>query len=435
MQTPQAYITHKMQQQPADKDKGMLQKLSRQAGKNFLQMGIPTTRHEEWRYTRMGPLFGKEYEFQIYTHLTEEEIKPLHLPGSEQAHELFFVNGRYAPTLSRIRSKSLRIMPLQQAAENENSTIIATQLGHSAQYLHDGIHALNACSVETGSFIQLEADPLSHPIYIYCITDARATNVFAQPRILIHLPANQKAVITTTYHTLGANESFTNEVTEIAVEEGAQLEYYKIQNDAAHSNQVSTTHIRQLGQSLVHTLCLSLSGATIRNNLQVVLEAEQSEAHLYGLYFTKGNTHTDHHTVVDHAKPHCFSNELYKGLLDGNSTGVFNGKILVRKDAQKTNAYQTNKNILLSETASVNSKPQLEIYADDVKCSHGCTVGRLNEDALFYMQSRGIPQHKAQALLVQAFAADLLEQIKLPVLRNHAANLIAQILSIDAHHV
>jgi Fe-S cluster assembly protein SufD len=241
----------------------------------------------------------------------------------------------------------------------------------------------------------------------------------------------QELQVVETYTTIGKAESFTNEVMEMVVEEDAMVEYYKIQHDAGHANQVSTTHIRQTGKSYVHAVTISLNGAMIRNNLNIVLEAERCEAHLYGLYFLHGKSHIDNHTVVDNVKPNCFSNELYKGIINDQATAVFNGKIFVQPQAQKTNAYQSNKNILLSDTASVNTKPQLEIFADDVKCSHGCTVGRLDEEGLFYLRSRGISEKIARSLLVHAYAIDILEHIKLAPIRMYVDQLISERLEFD----
>ncbi|HVK97840.1 MAG TPA: Fe-S cluster assembly protein SufD, partial [Flavisolibacter sp.] len=219
--------------------------------------------------------------------------------------------------------------------------------------------------------------------------------------------------------------SFTNEVLEIVVEQDAIVDYYKIQNDAAHTNQVSTTHFRQLGKSVVNSVTISLNGGIVRNNLNIAMEAEHAEANMYGLYFLRGQTHVDNHTIVDNVKPHLLSNELYKGIIDDGATAVFNGKIYVQPDAQKINAFQSNKNILLSENATINTKPQLEIYADDVKCSHGCTVGQLDEDSLFYLRSRGISDKAARALLVHAFAVDILEHIKPAPIRDYVDGLIS----------
>ena len=270
-----------------------------------------------------------------------------------------------------------------------------------------------------------------HPVYIYHISDAGTANILSQPRSLVHIAENAQVQMVESFFTMGIAESFTNQVMEIVVEKDALLEFYKIQNDAATTSQVSTTHIRQTGKSYTHVVTISLNGGIVRNNLNVVLEAAYSEAHLYGLYFQQGQTHIDNHTVVDNVKPNCLSNELYKGIIDDKATAVFNGKIFVQPQAQKTNAYQSNKNILLSAEASVNTKPQLEIFADDVKCSHGCTIGRLNEEGLFYLQSRGINETIARSLLVHAFAVDILEHIKPVQIREYVNRMISERLEFD----
>jgi Fe-S cluster assembly protein SufD len=270
-----------------------------------------------------------------------------------------------------------------------------------------------------------------HPVYIYHITDARSANILSQPRSLIHISEQAQVQLIETYVTMGAGESFTNQVTEIVVEKEVRMTYCKIQNDTMVTNQVNTTHIRQVGKSLIYAVTISLNGGIVRNNLNVVMEAEYCEAHIYGLYFQKGQSHIDNHTVVDNVKPNCLSNELYKGIMDDQSSGVFNGKILVRPQAQKTNAYQSNKNILLSGSASVNSKPQLEIFADDVKCSHGCTVGKLNEEGLFYLVSRGISERIARSMLLYAFAVDILEHIQPAPIRKYIDQLISERLEFE----
>jgi Fe-S cluster assembly protein SufD len=294
------------------------------------------------------------------------------------------------------------------------------------------LNALNTAFAAEGVFIHVKkGNIVEHPVYIYNINDARTTNILSQPRTLIYISENAQVIIAETYATFGASESFTNQVMEIVVEKDAMVEYYKIQNDASHTNQVTTTHIRQTGKSLVNTVTVSLDGGIVRNNLNIAMEAEHSESHFYGLYFLKGNSHVDNHTVVDNVKPHCESNELYKGIIDDNGTAIFNGKIFVQRDAQKTNAFQSNKNILLSENASVNTKPQLEIFADDVKCSHGCTVGQLDEEGLFYLRSRGISERAAKSLLVHAFAIDILEHIKPEPIREYVDRLISERLGVE----
>ena len=410
-----------------------LEAIRKNAFHRFNEKGIPAARNEEWKYTRIGSLFNKEYDFPLHAaNISEEDLNSVRLPGYEAANEIVFVNGIFSQEHSTIRSADLIILPLEAAAKGEYREVVETHLGHSANYQKDGINALNTAFVHGGVFVHVKKGKLTeHPVYIYHISDARSANIFSQPRSLMHLAENAQLELVETHATFGVGESFTNSVVEIVVEKEALLEYYKIQNDAAHTNQVSTTHIRQIGKSYTHTVTISLNGNIVRNNLNVVLEAENCESHLYGLYFLNGNTHVDNHTVVDNVKPNCFSNELYKGIIADNATGVFNGKIFVQPQAQKTNAYQSNKNILLSDGASVNTKPQLEIFADDVKCSHGCTIGRLDEEGLFYLQSRGIHEDVARSLLVQAFAVDVLEHIKPVAIRNYVDQLISERLDFD----
>jgi Fe-S cluster assembly protein SufD len=401
----------------------------------FNKIGIPTGKHEEWKYTRISSLFNKEYEFTpgtLTTSVSAKDLDAVRLPGFEQANELVFVNGLYSDSLSVIRSASLVISSLDEATKNEYSDIVSKHLGHSSNYVKDGLHALNTSFVNEGVFIHVKKGRITeHPVYLYHITDSRTANVFSQPRSLVHIGENAQVQLVEAYATIGIAESFTNQVMEVVVEKGAVAEYYKIQNNAGHINQVSTTHFRQVGKSYIHAVTISLNGGIVRNNLNIAMEAERSEAHLYGLYFLKGNSHIDNHTIVDNVKPNCLSNELYKGIIDDTATAVFNGKIFVQPQAQKTNAFQSNKNVLLSDTATANTKPQLEIFADDVKCSHGCTVGRLDEEGLFYLQSRGISEKIARSLLVHAFAVDILEHIKPVAIRNYVDELISERLEYN----
>jgi len=428
------YFKERFDQLQRENSDSGLKFIRQKAFDSFTRLGIPV-RHEEWKYTRISSLFNKEYNFpasEITTSISWADLDTLRLPGHEQANELVFVNGIFSFPLSTIRSNQLLVMSLEEAATGEYSDFVTKHLGHSSKYLKDGINALNTAFVKDGVFIYVrKGQIIEHPVYIYNITDARKGNVLAQPRSLVYVSENAQLQLVETYSTLGLDESFTNQVMEIIVEKDARAEYYKIQNDAAHTNQVTTTHIRQIGKSYTHTVTISLDGGLVRNNLNLVLDAEHCEGHLYGLYLQKGQSHVDNHTVVDNVKPNCFSNELYKGIIDDSATGVFNGKIFVQPQAQKTNAYQSNKNILLSDNASVNTKPQLEIFADDVKCSHGCTVGRLNDEGLFYLQSRGISEKIAKSLLLHAFAVDVLEHIRPEPIREYVDKLISERLECD----
>jgi Fe-S cluster assembly protein SufD len=419
-------IKEQFQQSQAVNGSGQLKRIEQTAFDAFDRWGIPTVRHEEWKYTRISSLFNKEFTLvQQAASLTKADLDAVRPMGHEEVNELVFVNGLYSPGLSTIRSAELIILPLKEAAENEYKDVVAKHLGHSSNYLKDGIHALNTAFIHGGVFIHVKNRQIvEHPVYIYNVTDARTANILSQPRSLVHIGEGAQIQFAETYATIGASESFTNQVMEVVVEKDALVDYYKIQNDSTQTNHVSTTHFRLVGKSVVHSVTISLNGGIVRNNLNMVLEAEHSEAGMYGLYFLKDQAHVDNHTVVDNVKPHSLSNELYKGVIDDSATAVFNGKIFVQPQAQKTNAFQSNKNILLSDGASVNTKPQLEIFADDVKCSHGCTVGRLDDEGLFYLRSRGISKDRARALLVNAFAMDILEHIKPAELRTHVQNLI-----------
>ena len=422
------------QQLQSGNGSSVLTPLEQEAFHTFTTLGIPTVKHEEWKYTRISGVFNKEYAYtpdNFSSGVTSAEVDAVRLPGYEEANELVFVNGLYTPQLSTLRSADLTVLSLEEAARGNYKDLVLQHLGQSGKYINDGLNALNTAFAAVGIFAHVKRGKiLEHPVYIYNISDARSANILAQPRSLFYVAQNAQVIIAENYHTIGAQESFTNQVTEIVVEQDAIVEYYIIQNDAAHTNQVSTTHIRQVGKSLVNTVTVTLDGAIVRNNLNIAMEAEHSESHFYGLYFLKGASLVDNHTVVDNVKPHCESNELYKGVVDDNATAVFNGKIFVQKDAQKTNAFQSNKNILLSDNASVNTKPQLEIFADDVKCSHGCTVGQLDEEAFFYLRSRGISEKAAKSLLVHAFAIDILDHIKPEAIRNYVDAMISERLDV-----
>ncbi|MEO8415855.1 MAG: Fe-S cluster assembly protein SufD [Ginsengibacter sp.] len=403
----------------------------------FNKTGLPTLRDEEWRYTGISNLFKKEFhlaEGEIQNTITGSDMDAARLPGHENANELVFVNGKFIPGLSNIRSseEQITVLPLEVAAGGIYKEIVNQHLGKSSLIIKDGIHALNTSFIYGGVFIYInKKQVLERPVYIYHFSDARDNHVLAQPRSLVYVNESAKLQLVEAFTTIGSMDGFTNGVMEIIVNTNAIVEYYKIQNDGFNASQVSTTHTRQIGKSYVHAVTVSLNGGVIRNNMNLVMEDAGNEAHLYGLYLLKGHTHVDNHTLVDNTKPNCFSNELYKGILDDNATGVFSGKIFVRPDAQKTNAYQSNKNILLSDDASINTKPQLEIFADDVKCSHGCTIGQLDEEALFYLRTRGISKEHAQSMLLEAFAEDIVEQIKLEPLRSYVEELIVERLSVN----
>jgi Fe-S cluster assembly protein SufD len=414
---------------------GALQSISSKGMEGFTQMGIPTVKHEEWKYTRIGTVLNKDFIYATDSiNITAKEVDAFRLPGYDEANELVFVNGIYQPQLSTIRSAAddLIIMTLNEAVKGEFKPIVDRHLGHSFHYHKDGINALSNAFAHQGLLVAIPKNKrLKQALYCYYINDARTVHILAQPRLLMHVGVNAQVSIVEEAVTIGDVDCFTNKVAELVLEDNAQVEFYKIQNEDKHSNRVVTTHIRQVGVSKVNSVTITLNGGMIRNNLNLVMEAAGCESHLYGLYCVKGSTHIDNHTIVDNAMPDCQSNELYKGIIDEKATAVFNGKIFVRKDAQKTNAYQSNKNILLSNEASVNTKPQLEIFADDVKCSHGCTIGKLDEEALFYLRARGIGEQAAKSLLLHAFALEILNKITLAPIREYVDRIISERLDFE----
>ena len=312
---------------------GSLQALSKKGIELFNEQGIPTVKHEEWKYTRMGGVLNKDFSYaNDLTAVTAKDVDEFRLPGNKEANELVFVNGIYHAELSIIRSSEdeLIILPLSEAVNGEYKTIVDNNLGHSANYHTDGIHALNNAFAHNGLLIAVKKNKsVEHPLYCYYINDARTVNVLSQPRTLIHVGVNAEVFFVEEEVTLGTSDSFINKVSEIVVEENANVHIYKIQNEDSHSSCVKTTHVRQLGVSKVNSVTITLNGGIIRNNLNFILEAPGCESNMYGLYCVKGNTHVDNHTIVDNQMPNSLSNELYKGIIDENATGVFNGKIFL----------------------------------------------------------------------------------------------------------
>ena len=402
--------------------------------KTFSGMGIPAIKHEEWKYIPVKSLFKDDLNISSETAIIDEHIiKKSILPGTENANVVVFFNGRFQPSQTINHEKDVLIVKsLEVAAGDEDANFVENNLGHSHAYHPDGVNALNGAFAAGGVFIKLKKGKcLAEPLIIYHFSDSSDGSRFSQPRILASIEANAQITIVETYINVGGGESLTNEVMEICTGRDSITRYIKLQNEGKHSNHTGTTHVRQLERSNTHAVTITLDGAIIRNNLNMVMEDEDAESHMYGLYLLRGNTLADNHTIVDNKMPHCESNELYKGIMDDQSSGVFNGKIFVRKDAQKTNAYQSNKNILIGDHASANTKPQLEIFADDVKCSHGCTIGKLDEDALFYLRARGISEKNAKALLLHAFASDILAQIENEAIKNYIEQLISERLSFE----
>jgi Fe-S cluster assembly protein SufD len=345
-------------------------------------------------------------------------LRRLPLAGADTL-QLVFLNGRYSPEHSTAHQlpSGLSFRSLRGLLEEGDDMLS----GHLARYAGYGKHAftaLNTAFVEDGALLHIARGALvEQPVLLLFVTAAGGRAVVSHPRVLVLAERESQASVIELYASLGDSPHFTNAVTEAAVEEGAILEHYRIQMEAPSAYHVATAQFHQERSSTMLSHNVSFGGSIARNDITAVLDGEGAECTLNGLYLAGGNQHVDNHTTLDHARPHCASREYYKGILDGKSTGVFNGKIIVREDAQKTDAIQSNKNLLLSADAVVNTKPQLEIWADDVRCTHGATVGQLDLEAIFYLRSRGISREAARELLTYAFAADVLGRMKVKAVR------------------
>ncbi|MCI0751826.1 MAG: Fe-S cluster assembly protein SufD [Flammeovirgaceae bacterium] len=399
-----------------------LYKLRLEAKEAFGKQGLPHSKTEEYKFTPLTRYLEKSFEsFSSDSKNTLTSIDPYRIKGLD-AYELVFVNGEFIESLSSFASTDLEITSIRTALE-QNSEIL-NQLGELADASRDPFLAWNTAYFTDGVVISI-ADQvrLSKPIVLYHISDTQNQKSVAINRNLIFLGNGSEVSVIEKHDSIGNDVSFINHVNEIIVKEDAGLTYSCIQKNST-GIQFNHTNIHQASNSRVNCFTITLEGRAVRNNLHLAIDGEGCDSHMYGLYLLTGETLADNHTVVDHKKPNSQSNELYKGVMSESSKGVFNGKIFVRPQAQKTNAFQSNRNIILSDKATVNTKPQLEIWADDVKCSHGCTSGQLDDEALFYLQTRGIDRDKAQALLLDAFAGEVVEKIENAVLRKYVEELV-----------
>lgn len=359
---------------------------------------FPTTRDERWKYTRVTKISNK-----IFNEQGGGSISELSLPLKD-AFTIVFVNGVYEASLSSSESQEgITITPLSQLKEN---SILGTVTGTRT----DIFTALNTMYAADGIAIEVKAKAVvEKPVQV--VHMLKGEGVIANFRTLIVADKFAEAAITQVFLSEAAVSSFTNVVTEVIVGENAKITLDKIQYETEENFHIAAEYIRQAASSNFKINTITLNGGLVRNNLFIDVEGQNVETHLNGAYILKGNQHVDNHTTVDHLQANCESNELYKGVVDDTATAVFNGKVFVRKDAQKINAYQSNGNVLLSDTAAINSKPELEIYADDVKCSHGSTTGQLDEEAVFYLRARGLSEKSARALMVTAFISDVIDKV------------------------
>lgn len=388
-------------------------------------LSLPGNKHEEYRHAPLTRALEKNFSFTATNPAsTLSTVEHLLIPGLD-AYVIVLVNDQYRADLSTVDASLITVEPLD---ENRHREHLAT----CADYRQDAFVAWNTAAWNNGLYIEVAANRiLEKPVIVHRIHDTTAGEVKTLTRNLVVVGKSSEVTLIEKFDTEGPHAGFSNTVFEGIVHENASLNWYSLQADMGNRYQFGHTSIRQERNSRVNCYTFTLDGQFVRNNLQLVIDGENCEAHMYGLYLLKGDTLADNHTVVDHRKPHSFSNELYKGVLEGNSRGVFNGKIYVRPHAQKTNAFQSNRNILLSDKAIINTKPQLEIWADDVKCSHGCTTGQLDEEAMFYMRSRGIGEDTARAIMLYAFASEVLATIKYEPLREFMDALVRERLHND----
>ncbi|NIO12157.1 MAG: Fe-S cluster assembly protein SufD [Deltaproteobacteria bacterium] len=385
----------------------------------FTELGFPGLRHEEWKYTNVQPIVEVPFELaeKRRNGAAKDILSRLGL-GNLIENRLVFVNGHYASGLSSIRTTEDVQAGHLSSMLSENPGRVEPYLARFASYREQPFVALNTAWMQDGAYVYVSpGHSLSEPIHLVFVTTSQGEATVCYPRNLIVLGENSQATIVETYLG-GDNEVYwTNTVTEVVVGQNATVDHYKVQSESSTAYHLATLQVHQNRSSQFSSLSICLGGALARNDINSVLDGEGSECSLNGLYLADGQQHVDNHTRVDHVKPHCSSRELYKGILNDKAKGVFNGKIYVHTDAQGTDAKQTNKNLLLSEDATINTKPQLEIYNDNVKCTHGSTVGQLDQNGLFYLRSRGIHLSDARRLMTYAFGSELVGQVKIESLR------------------
>lgn len=406
-----------------DQAAGPLAQLRRQAFERFQALGFPSHKNEEWRFTSVAPLAKVPFKLAGLERdgLNGTAVQPL-LHGSDKGPRVVFVNGHYAADLSRHDPAMVGRLAdvLTQRPELAEHYLAR----HAAFDMHPFI-ALNTAFLRDGVYVHIpQGKVIEEPIHLVYLSGTGGEPTVSHPRTLIVAEPGSQATIVESY--LGRDDDvyFTNAITEIVVGENARIEHYKVQREGNEAFHIATLQLHMSRASQFSSHLVSLGGTFVRNEANAVLDGEGCECTLNGVALAAGHQLVDNHTRIDHARPHCASHELYKHILDGQARGVFNGKIFVHPDAQKTDAKQTNQTLLLSEDAVIDTKPQLEIFADDVKCTHGATVGQLDDNSIFYLRSRGIGRDEARSLLTFAFANDIVERIKVAPVRQQLSDVL-----------
>ena len=396
-----------------------LQDLRERGAARFSALGFPTTRDEEWRFTSVAPIATTEFvPAADASGVTEGELARFNY--ADAAHRIVIVNGRFSAELSRLKGlpSGLRVMSLA-AAVTERADIVQRYLGQLAEFGDRPFTALNTALAADGAFVYIpDRMIVEEPVQIvYVATGSAAAPTLVNTRALIVAGDGSQSRVVENHVGASGQVYFSNSVTEVVAGENAVVDHYKVQHESETAYHIGSLHVHAARSSNVSSHSFSLGGRIVRNDALALLDGEGAECTLNGLYLADGDRLVDNHTTIDHAKAHCPSHEVYKGILGGRARAVFNGKIIVRQDAQKTDAKQTNRALLLSDNASINTKPQLEIFADDVKCTHGAAIGQIDEDALFYLRARGLTFFEARDLLIHAFAGEILDRVQIESLK------------------
>ena len=416
-----------------------LQDLRERAAARFTALGFPTVRDEEWRFTNVAPIAAAEFKLAGTEPAMITEADLAGYLYSDAEHRLVVVNGAFSRALSRVEGLPAGVLVGSLAAAvTEQPEIVQRYLGQLADFATRAFTALNTALAADGAFVYIpDGVVLEKPLHLLYVSTNGDAPIMTSARSLIVAGDRTQARIVETFTGARGAAYFTNAVTELVAGENAVIDHYKVQEESFEAFHVAAMHVHAARGANVSSHSFSLGGKLVRNDVNALLDGDGAECTLNGLYLADGDRLVDNHTMIDHAKPHCPSHEVYKGILGGKARAVFNGKIVVRQDAQKTDAKQTNRALLLSDNASINTKPQLEIFADDVKCTHGAAIGQLDDDAIFYLRARGLTFFEARDMLIHAFAGQILDRVKIDSLKQALegelyAQLAKDLAEIDA---
>ena len=409
-----------------------LDSLRNEAIKDFESLGFPNKKDENWKYTSLNSVLKHDYSvFPKKEDAIEYRDIKKYLIHDIDTYDLVFIDGIFSSHLSQTTHDNIDVC-LMSSALNKDKYRPVIDNYYNKIAPKSGLNSLNTAFAREGAYIHIHKNKLTDkPIQIINFATGNESSLLLQPRNLVVVDENSHVQIIERHQSLTDHPVLTNSVTEIFADKRAIVDYYKIQNDNSAASLIDNTFIEQKDESNVSVHTFSFGGKLTRNNLNFYQKGERIDSTMKGVTIIEDKQHVDHNTLVHHIQPNCESHQDYKGIFGDSSTGVFNGKVVVEKEAQKINAYQSNNNILADDKATINSKPQLEIFADDVRCSHGCTIGQLDEEALFYLQSRGIPRKEARGLMMYAFANNVLESVKIPEVKKRINKLIASKLEVD----